>query len=160
MVHAQIWTVLPPGDADLVGDSFAPDATWHYPGNLPISRVWHGRDAIINDFLGGMGSILVPGTMQIELVSTIAEGDRVVAEWTSKARTVRGAGYHNRCVGIYTVRDGRITSVVEYADTGHVAATLFPGHDAPGFSAEAVQAPARVSVTCVTPEGEEMDSIS
>ena len=119
------------GDADVIHDSFAEDATWHYPGGLPVSGVWHGRDAIINDFLGGMGPILVPGTLEIELVSTIAEGDRVVAEWTSKAKTVHGGTYDNRCIGIYTVRDGKITSVIEYADTGHVAAILFPDHDTP-----------------------------
>ncbi|MEU8973285.1 nuclear transport factor 2 family protein [Streptomyces monashensis] len=117
------------GDADVVHDSFAEDATWHYPGDLPISKVWHGRDRIIGEFLGGMGPILVPGTLEIELISTIAEGDRVVAEWTSRARTVYGGDYDNRCLGIYTVRDGKITSVVEYADTRHVAAVLFPEHD-------------------------------
>lgn len=114
------------GDAGTVYESFAPDATWHYPGSLPTSRIWQGRDAIVHDFLGSMGTVFEPGTVRIELVSTIAEGERVVAEWTSKARTVAGAVYDNRCVGIYTVREGRITSVVEYADTHHVAATLFP----------------------------------
>ncbi|MGW2158988.1 nuclear transport factor 2 family protein [Nonomuraea sp. NPDC001699] len=114
------------GDADVIFDSFAEDATWYYPSDLPISKVWQGRDAIVNDFLGGMGPILVPGTMEIELVSTIAEGDRVVAEWTSKATTVHGGAYDNRCLGIFTVRNGRIASVIEYADTRHVAAALFP----------------------------------
>ncbi|GHI06197.1 limonene-1,2-epoxide hydrolase [Streptomyces cellostaticus] len=114
------------GAADVIQDSLAADATWHYPGDLPISKVWHGRDRIINEFLGSMGPVLVPGTLEIELVSTIAEGDRVVAEWTSKAKTVYGGTYDNRCIGIYTVRDGKIASVVEYADTQHVAATLFP----------------------------------
>ncbi|MEU6425452.1 nuclear transport factor 2 family protein [Microbispora sp. NPDC046973] len=128
------------GDADVVYDSFAADATWHYPGDLPISRTWRGRDAIVNDFLGGMGPILVPGSMTIELVGTIAEGDRVVAEWTSKADTVFGTVYDNRCIGVYTVRDGKITSVVEYSDTRHVAAALFPGHGAPVL-ARTVQAP-------------------
>ena len=117
------------GDGAVIHDSFAPDATWHYPGDLPISKVWHGRDAIIEDFLGGTGAVLVPGSLKIELVGAIAEDDRVVAEWTAEAETVHGAAYANRCLGIYTVRDGRITSVVEYADTRHVAATLFPGHD-------------------------------
>ena len=119
------------GDADVIYESFAEDATWHYPGDLPISKVWRGRDAIVNDFLGGMGPVLVPGTMKIELIGTIAEGDRVVAEWTSTAQTVYGGTYDNRCIGIYTVRDGRIASVVEYADTRHVAATLFPEHAGP-----------------------------
>ncbi|MGW2425509.1 nuclear transport factor 2 family protein [Streptomyces sp. NPDC001709] len=118
------------GAADVIHDSFAADATWHYPGSLPVSKVWRGRDEIVDEFLGTMGTVFVPGTVEIELVSTIAEGDRVVAEWTSRARTVYGGTYDNRCLGIYTVRDGRITSVVEYADTQHVAATLFPGHDA------------------------------
>ncbi|SHI13029.1 nuclear transport factor 2 family protein [Streptomyces sp. 3214.6] len=118
------------GDGDVIHDSFHADATWHYPGDLPISKVWHGRDAIINEFLGGMGPAFVPGTLEIELVSTIAEGDRVVAEWTARATTVRGDTYDNRCLGIYTVRDGRIASVIEYADTRHVAATLFPDEDA------------------------------
>jgi ketosteroid isomerase-like protein len=120
------------GDAGVIHDSFATDATWYYPGDLPISKVWHGRDAIIDDFLGGMGPLLVPGSMKVELVSTIAEGDRVVAEWTSKATTVFGTAYDNRCIGIYTVHDGKITSVVEYADTRHVAAALFPDLQAPG----------------------------
>ncbi|MFE1878769.1 nuclear transport factor 2 family protein [Streptomyces diastatochromogenes] len=117
------------GDAAVIQDSFHTDATWHYPGDLPVSKVWRGRDEIVNEFLGNMGTVFVPGTVEIELVSTIAEGDRVVAEWTSKATTVRGAAYDNRCIGIYTVRDGKIASVVEYADTRHVAATLFPDED-------------------------------
>ena len=117
------------GDAEVVYESFGEDATWHYPGDLPISKVWRGRDAIVDEFLGGMGTVFVPGTLKIELIGTIAEGDRVVAEWTAKARTVHGADYDNRCIGVYTVEAGRITSVVEYADTRHVAATLFPGLD-------------------------------
>ncbi|MER7152557.1 nuclear transport factor 2 family protein [Streptomyces lydicus] len=119
------------GDADVIHDSFATDATWHYPGSLPVSKVWHGRDAIINDFLGGMGPAFVPGSLEIALISTLAEGDRVVAEWTSKATTMQGSRYDNRCLGIFTVHDGKITSVIEYADTHHVAATLFPDHDSP-----------------------------
>lgn len=116
------------GDADVIRASFAEDATWHFPGDLPISKVWRGRDAIVDDFLGGMHPLLVPGTMKVELTSTIAEGDRVVAEWTSKAQTVYRGTYDNRCIGIYTIRDGRIASVVEYVDTQHVAAALFPEH--------------------------------
>ncbi|MFF5440014.1 nuclear transport factor 2 family protein [Streptomyces achromogenes] len=126
------------GAADVIRDSFAEDATWHYPGSLPVSRVWQGRDEIVDAFLGSMGTVFVPGTMRIDLVGTIAEGDRVVAEWTAKATTVTGAAYDNRCLGVYTVRDGRITSVVEYADTHHVAETLFPGRDGRGVQPEGV----------------------
>ncbi|MUN37412.1 nuclear transport factor 2 family protein [Actinomadura litoris] len=119
------------GDAETVRASFTEDATWHYPGDLPISQVWRGREAIIDDFLGGMGPLLVPGSLEIELLGTITEGDRVAAEWTSRARTVHGTVYDNRCAGVFTVRDGRIASVVEYTDTRHVAAALFPDRAAP-----------------------------
>ncbi len=114
------------GDTATIRATLAWDATWDYPGHLPISRVWHGRDAIVDEFLGGMGPAFVPSTLRIELLGTIAEGDRVVAEWTAKARTRHGGTYDNRCLGIFTVRDGVITAVTEYADTHHVAAALFP----------------------------------
>jgi ketosteroid isomerase-like protein len=38
---------------------------------------------------------------------------------------VHGDHYDNRCIGVFTVDDDRIMSVIEYADTRHVAAVLF-----------------------------------
>ncbi|MEU7167208.1 nuclear transport factor 2 family protein [Streptomyces morookaense] len=115
------------GDLDVVRDSFAEDATWLYPGSLPVSRVWEGRDAIVDDFLGGMARYLdTAAPVAIELLNAFADGDQVLAEWTSKATAANGAAYDNRCAAVFTVRDGRITSVREYADTQHVASVLFP----------------------------------
>ncbi|MEY9844483.1 nuclear transport factor 2 family protein [Streptacidiphilus sp. MAP5-3] len=115
------------GDLDTIVASFAEDATWTYPGTtLPLSRVWQGRDAIVNDFLVGAGALFAPdGTPEVVLTNLIADGDQVVAEWTSTGTTAHGHRYDNRCVGVFTVRDGLITSVREYADTLHVAQTLF-----------------------------------
>ncbi|MFH8387459.1 nuclear transport factor 2 family protein [Kitasatospora sp. NPDC018058] len=56
---------------------------------------------------------------------SFADGEQVLAEWISKATAANGAVYDNKCAGVFTVRDGKITSVTEYADTHHVAATLF-----------------------------------
>ena len=116
------------GDLDGVRRSFAPDATWEYPGDLPLSGTWRGREAIISDFLGGVRTLFKPGVpMQFELTSVISAGAQVVAEWTSRATARNGAAYHNRNVGIFTVRDGQITSVREYTDTQHVEHVLFGG---------------------------------
>ncbi|HEY1000984.1 MAG TPA: hypothetical protein VGD83_15200 [Streptosporangiaceae bacterium] len=52
-------------------------------------------------------------------------GAPVVAEWTSRATAWGGAAYHNRNVGIFTVRDGKIAAVREYTDTQHAAHVLF-----------------------------------
>ena len=38
-----------------------------------------------------------------------------------------GASYHNCSIGVFTVRDGQITSVREYTDTQHVEHVLFGG---------------------------------
>jgi ketosteroid isomerase-like protein len=115
------------GMSAVIRDSFAKDATWEYPGDLPLSGTHRGIDAIVNEFLGGAGALMAPGTgVVIELTNVVAEGDQVVAEWTSRATARNGAAYHNRNAGIFTVKDGKIVSVREYTDTQHAAQVLFP----------------------------------
>lgn len=114
------------GDTDAIRRVFAEDATWDYPGDLPLSGTWRGREAIVSDFLGGVRSLLQPGSpLTIELTSVISDGAQVAAEWTSRAVARGGAAYHNRNLGVFTVRDGKITSVREYTDTQHVERVLF-----------------------------------
>ena len=116
------------GMSAVIRDSFAADATWEYPGDLPLSGTHQGIEAIVRDFLGGAAALMAPGTkVVLELTNVVAEGDQVVAEWTSRANARNGAAYHNRNAGIFTVRDGKIVSVREYTDTLHVAQALFPG---------------------------------
>jgi ketosteroid isomerase-like protein len=55
----------------------------------------------------------------------VAEGDQVTLEWTSRARTAAGEPYENFCIGVFTVRDGRIAAVREYMDTGYARRTAF-----------------------------------
>ncbi|MFI6447702.1 nuclear transport factor 2 family protein [Kitasatospora sp. NPDC050543] len=119
-------TAVAEGDLDTITASFHPDATWTYPGDLPLSGVWRGRDAIVNGFLGGAGALFAPGGAPVvTLTGLLADGDQVVAEWTAKGVAANGAVYDNQCLGIYTVRDGLITAVREYADTLHAQRTLF-----------------------------------
>jgi len=116
------------GMSAVIRESFAPDATWEYPGDLPLSGTYRGVDAIVDTFLGGAAELMAPGTqVAIELVNVIADGDQVAAEWTSRATGRNGTPYHNRNVGVFTVRDGKIVSVREYTDTLHVARALFTG---------------------------------
>jgi hypothetical protein len=115
------------GMSAVIRDSFAEDATWEYPGDLPLSGTYRGIDAIVNEFLGGAAALMAPGAgVVLELTNVIAEGDQVVAEWTSRATARNGGAYRNRNAGIFTVRDGKIVSVREYTDTLHVAQALFP----------------------------------
>jgi len=126
-VVARYVNAVAAGDLDTIVDSFADDATWTYPGNLPLSGTWRGRDAIINDFLGGAtAGLFRPGNPpEITLTNILAEDDQVVAEWTARGVTAHGHTYDNRCLGVFRVRADKITSVREYADTDHAARTLF-----------------------------------
>ncbi len=59
--------------------------------------------------------------------------------------------------------DGRGTVIVGTGSGPRCSGDFAPGlkaHPRPGFSTEAVQTPARVNVTCVTPLGEEVASTS
>jgi uncharacterized protein len=61
----------------------------------------------------------------LEVTNVLSVGDQVIAEWTSRATARGGAAYHNRNIGIFTVRDGKIAAVREYTDTQHAAHVLF-----------------------------------
>jgi uncharacterized protein len=63
--------------------------------------------------------------VSLEITSMIAEGDRVVVEWTSRARNRAGEPYENFCIGVFTVSDGKIHHVREYMDTLYAHETAF-----------------------------------
>ena len=106
------------GDIDTIRELFAPDAVWRLDaGDLPVSGTWKGREAIMTDFLAVAMSHYEPGTVELEITAMIAGPDQVVLQWTSRARTRDGRPYENGCIGVFTVRDGKIETVREYMDT-------------------------------------------
>lgn len=114
------------GDVGTIRDSFTEDAVWTVHGDLPIAGPWHGRDRIVDDFLGAVGGTLFePGSQSFEFPTMIAEGDTVALEWRVRARTALGADYDNAYCAIFVVRDGRIAVVREYLDSAYAAAVLF-----------------------------------
>ena len=112
------------GMSGVIRDSFAPDATWEYPGDLPLSGTYHGLDAIVDEFLAGAGKLLAE--VRLELGTVVAEGDLVAAEWTATGLSKDGVPYRNKNLGLFTVRDGKIVSVREYTDTRHAGQVFYP----------------------------------
>jgi uncharacterized protein len=114
------------GDLDTIRDSFAADAVWTIHGDLPIAGPWEGRDRIVDDFLTTVGgSLFEHGSLSFDFPTLIAEGDTVALEWRVHARTAAGDDYDNAYCGVFVVRDGRISIVREYLDSGYAARTLF-----------------------------------
>ncbi|WCB92929.1 hypothetical protein DSM104299_01629 [Baekduia alba] len=113
-------------DEDALTAAFHPDATWWLPGDLPVSKTWEGRDAILGDFLGSVMSQFAPGTFTLTTHAVVADEDAAVLEWTVEATTVRGEAYKNDYLAIFEFRDGLIVAVREYMDTAVMARLLFP----------------------------------
>lgn len=114
------------GDAQTARELFAPAATWTLAaGDLPIAGTWEGRDVIIDEFLATAQSYFVPGSINIEVTGIVAQADRVVMQWTSRARTRAGRSYENGCIGVFTVADGQIQHVREYMDTLYAGEVAF-----------------------------------
>ncbi|MEU4291019.1 nuclear transport factor 2 family protein [Kribbella sp. NPDC026596] len=121
------------GDLPTIRNSFAPDVVWTYPGDLPLSGEWKGRDTVVDEFLGAAaGGLFAPGMpVTIKLTNVIADGGQVFAEWTAQATALGGGAYDNNCGAVFTVQDGLIVAVREYTDTDHARRMLFPGNSMP-----------------------------
>ena len=113
------------GDEEALASLFAQDATWTLAGELPISGVWQGREAILHEFLATAMSHYEPGSIRLEITGMIAEDEQVVLQWTSRARTRDGRPYENACIGVFTVREGKIQDVREYMDTLYASNVAF-----------------------------------
>ena len=120
------------GDEEAIREMFAEDASWTiHAGRLPISGAWTGRDRIIDEFLAEAMAHYEPGSVSLEITNMIAERDQVVLQWTSRARTREGRQYENGCIGVFTIREGRIQAVREYMDTLYASEVAFPDSVSP-----------------------------
>ncbi|WP_040812613.1 nuclear transport factor 2 family protein [Nocardia concava] len=105
---------------------FTPDATWTLAGDLPTSGTWVGPDQIFHGFLPAMLERFdITAPMSQEVRGVLADGDRAVAEWTTRATTAAGESYVNDVVIAFRVVDGRIAEAREYFDTGYAHRLLF-----------------------------------
>lgn len=125
-VVADYVAALGRGELAALRASFASDATWTLPGDLPVSGTWTGPAQILDVFLAAMVDRLdatVPVSQDLHRI--VADGEYAVAEWTSHARARDGAEYTNDYAVVFHVVDGRIAEVREYCDTAYLKRVLF-----------------------------------
>jgi ketosteroid isomerase-like protein len=60
------------------------------------------------------------GPLRMTVKGTLAEGDRVAVEATSRGELKNGRIYEQEYHLLFTIRDGRIVAAREYMDTQHV----------------------------------------
>lgn len=120
------------GDWEGVAALFADDFRWQVPtsrrrqsttlANAPVLNESPGwtKDETLAIFRGTQESV-VDGRFDMEIVSMIAEDDRVAFEALSSAvNKHNGRIYDNRYHHLMTIREGLIVSLREYQDTLHV----------------------------------------
>lgn len=69
---------------------------------------------------------LMPSGMKPDILSVIAEGDRVVVEFEGHGTLINGESYGNQYCMVFTLRDGKIRQVNEYFCTILADEKLWP----------------------------------
>ncbi|MGH0033097.1 MAG: nuclear transport factor 2 family protein [Myxococcota bacterium] len=111
------------GDREAARAAFHPDARWKYPPSLGGPGVHEGRDAIFDVYFAVDEKLYETGTREydIEVLSALAEGNRVAVEMRHRGTTRRsGEPYASDYFVLYELRDGRIREVHEYFDSLYV----------------------------------------
>ncbi len=117
-VVQRYFDALAAGDEAVIWESWAEDGTCWYGGDLPISGTWQGRERVINGFLATAFAHLDPDReIGVRVANVFGEGEQVLVEWDSWATGKTGRPYNQKNVGVFTVRDGKIVDMREYADT-------------------------------------------
>lgn len=113
------------GDHDTARAALHDDASLTFPGSSPLAGTWRGADVMLGEFLDRVRARFAPDAATFDTRNVVADGDRVVVEWTIHARTSAGDPYDNDYVAIFELRDGRIAAMREYLDTAYAERVLF-----------------------------------
>lgn len=119
-IAADLFARFSAGDIAGVLDLMTDDVTWRLPGKpelLATAGVYDKNR--LRRLFDRMSSQLVDG-LEMKVVSSIAEGDRVAVEVESKGDLRNGRQYRQQYHFAITLRDGKIAVVHEYLDTLHV----------------------------------------
>ncbi|KUI01921.1 nuclear transport factor 2 family protein [Mycobacterium sp. IS-3022] len=95
------------GDIETVMAMFDDDVEWVQPGESAVSGTYHGKTEVM-EYLGR----LAEKSLSVRLDQLIAEGDTVVA-----LTEISVEGQTGRDADVFTVRDGKTTSVRIHGDT-------------------------------------------
>jgi uncharacterized protein len=101
-------------DGATVASLITPDFTIHTKGSSVLS----GETTLANmAALTEKLATTLPDGVELTILDTIAEGDRVVVEATGKSVSASGKPYNNEYAMILRIENGRIRSISEYMDT-------------------------------------------
>jgi ketosteroid isomerase-like protein len=104
-------------------EALADDVSWTIVGTTAWSKTYSGKRAVLKELLGPLNAQLESGNF-VTASRFIAEGDVVVVEGQGHNTTKTGKAYRNRYCWLFSFREGKVVSLVEYADTALIEAAL------------------------------------
>jgi uncharacterized protein len=111
-----IFAAVARGERSLFVESLADDVTMRVTGHYSWSQTFKGKEALLRDLYGYLGTLLAEGRRTIAH-RFIADGDHVVVEAVGEMKTKAGVPYNNDYCLIYRFKDGKIVEIREYCDS-------------------------------------------
>ena len=106
----EIFAGVARGERTLFVESLADDVTMRVTGHYSWSQTFKGKEALLRDLYGYLGTLLAEGRRTIPH-RFIADGDHVVMEAVGEMKTKAGVPYNNDYCLIYRLKDGKIVEV-------------------------------------------------
>ncbi len=104
------------GDAAGIQKLLHDDVEWVPPASAPVEGA-RGREAVLAGMAGAGARFFELETLRSQQRKMVADGDTVVIQQHMECTARNGRPYSNEYVWVYTVADGRIVRMEEYADT-------------------------------------------
>jgi hypothetical protein len=121
-IVAGIYEAFGRGDVAAVLSAMAEDVAWEMPGTAPFAGARKGHAEVQQFFVDLMNSVKID---QFNVDAIIADGERVVvlgSETCTVPATGRTVSQH--WSHAYTLRDGKVTAIRLYEDTGAIASAF------------------------------------
>jgi len=113
-----LWTALGKGDGDRLMEILHPEVVWVLPRSAPDASEFVGAETVAAQLGGDTPKrVFDMRTFRPSIRQIIADDDTAVVLLNIQATTKAGNDYDNEYVWVYTVDAGRITRIVEHADT-------------------------------------------
>ena len=110
------------GDLEKIRGTLHAQATWKpMVEGVPGAGEYSPRDVIVDEFLGPVRGLFVPGDPKNVVDRVTSTGDLVMCETRGSGTLLDGRKYNNRYAWSVDVREGKIFFIREYMDSYYVS---------------------------------------
>lgn len=122
LVARQFFDTLSSGDLEKLRMLLHEQATWTVMATgIPGAGPKKGRKEIIDDFLGPVRGMFVPGDPKIHVDRLISKGSIIAAEARGLGHFKNGKEYSNRYAFFMELKDYKVFTLQEYMDSYYVS---------------------------------------